>query len=613
MTITTSPAVVRATLLSAAVLCGVVLVTPANAIRFDLQGESMGHYDPSRPSQFPEWRVGVFSEAAAEAKFAPGAHRAPYVDVDVTVASPPHYYVELFIYRFEAVQPYPDWRPCNPVGQTFGAQLPPLVDRDNARRIVGVVTSRASSTPSADNTSTSATPAATAVRVAGRVNLTLTGLYVLHLNACRFAGSSTQLDVNGWHAAIMTGVITVRNPYGGIPGQGYGYLPSILLCFVLQLVAVAVTWIVFYCSNPSGSRTSFRRRNIVGYHLGTTAMFVVAAVAYLALTIYFGHLNSVAERNSIGLYRFALATTSLRNTVIRVLAFLFAVGHNIVAQRQPYVAGLVAVAAVHACLGLITLWADSVAGVTSPAHAQILDGNPEPAIVINAMYVITAVIETGVVVAIAMALRRTFRLIREQGSATAAAAAANNTVSPTAASQHFETRRRRLATLYRRFAVMFGVYVVLSGLWWLGVVAGIFSFSRLEPASWKLWWVNDMGFELLTAAAMVAFGFCVLPFRENLRALSPGTVMDLSEFEEIPADVPHEQESGFAVDCGANGAECRSNKVPNFGGSSSVKDGDDDDVPMMAMRPKRTGTAAEAAARASGNNTDDSDSARRVE
>ena len=224
------------------------------AISFRYVNTPMEPYRTYGYRMYPHFRVGIFASDSPTAKFAFSRHQ-PYVSVDLTVEHAPRGFAEMYVYRADAVEQIllanvPDAHPCMNIDQANGVALFPNMTISGAEE-AATVRSSATRTP---NT----------VRIQGSVPVHHTGLYIIALDACSFiwvpsdgrgishetrppTGNYVRVldDNRTWALARVTGQITVRNPFGYMPGQAYGLIPCYSVFFVISFILTTLLIVGF--------------------------------------------------------------------------------------------------------------------------------------------------------------------------------------------------------------------------------------------------------------------------------------------------------------------------------------------------------------------------------
>lgn len=482
----------------------------ANAIKFSLSNSELHHYRTNGYRPYPHYRVGIYSRVSAAARFA-GRDRDAYIDVDVRVHNAPHGFVQLYAYRAEAIE----WgdalgnrsgaHPCMDVGQEGGAGI--TADMREDAFVVNAV--YPAGTAATDR-------AATAMVMRGRISMRRTGLYIISLNACRYVyvdehgtvhttrpiglNVTRRLDLTRWHEVRLDGTIDAMNPYGGMPGQGYGYIPCYALFFVLCLVAAGVAGTMAW-------RVGHRRVMLCQWCV--IALCVVSAIAYFFVLMYVGVAVNEHDDDGVGMYAFAEVLLEGREVFAYLVAFFIALGYGITRSFKAstrYFAGAVTVAAAHAVLRLARISVAARTGARSVDHATV--ARADTPVAQGALEIMVAALTALTILIIAIALRFTY---------------ANIATSDT----------KRL-WLYRKVGAVFALHILASFIWWCFTTFAHRGAGTMEEARWQLWWLHTTLFDGFFVAALLALVVVLRPMADARRQWGLQVQHDLEDFVDLP-------------------------------------------------------------------------------
>lgn len=321
----------------------VVALGSAMGLQITLPRQILQPYQPNEYRQLPYQLVGIHARDSMVARLSGHSDTHPRIDIFIDAVGGPNREFQVFLYEAEFIEQYiiPSTRavaasPCMDAGQSHGvAFFDNMTDyawRLNAGALmVG---------PSTDYALFS---------VRDRIYPLHTGLYIVTMNACRYKNLTVkdsvtgavrierQLDVSGWESMNVNGKITVKNPYGYLPGQAYGYLPSYA---VLLFVAVGVCFVYsVFCFRVGTSR-------LLSYQWVMLGLTIISVVAYLLVLSYYSALND-RDEDKYPLFVTGKVLIIIRNTVgvFALLLMCYGVGVAVRAAR-PLSMGLMIVGVV---------------------------------------------------------------------------------------------------------------------------------------------------------------------------------------------------------------------------------------------------------------------------
>lgn len=481
----------------------------AGAITFDFKNARLGNYTFSmttRTRQVPYERVGVFGADTWQVQKT-GRDYESYVDVNLVVLNPPHQFFEVFVYQAEFMENNlwkaggSDTHACSDHGQKAGAYLP-FNYTDYGVIIQGI--------PMADGS----------ISVVGRSTLKRTGLYIITMNACRYmyfdwttstyyddkpagtAGISTSrvLVTGDWGGIRIFGGITVRNPYGFVPGQSYGAIPFYAIWFLATIVVLTVLLCaIFYIGYLK----------VVSYHWMLVVMMTFSCAAYMFIVIYFGLLNET-NRNDLVLFGFAQVLLIVRGTATRLIVFFLASGIDITRRDLELRTKVIVFAGgfVYFMALIILLAISELSGDDSAAdHARIVSAQGMGAR--QGLQAAWFIFEIVIAIVVGVALHKS---MKETTKAN-------------------DVHRHKL---FQRTAVLLTIYAAFAFIWFLYSTFAPFGVGTLNESNWQSWWFQAAAWEIGYLEVIVGCVIIWFPSKESMAYIVLGSnVTDNSNYAGV--------------------------------------------------------------------------------
>jgi hypothetical protein len=471
----------------------------AQAYRIDVTGP-MASYDYIGYRPVPNYMVGMFSRTSALSYASGTQDTSPTVTISVDISGTASASAQAFVYNADIVErivwrEVPGAHPCMDVGQSSGVGITPNMS-DNAFGVSAGMLMVGE-------------PFYT---IRERLYLKDTGLYIVAFNVCRYKNvtfqtangtwlTRRQLDVTGWRDMRLTGFVDFENPFGFLPGQSYGFLPTYIALFVLSLLVLLIYSIM-----------AFRvgRERMLRYQWVMLGLSALSVAAYFFLMTYYGHLNRT-NVDSYGLFIAGSLLVILRNTVGALATFLMCYGWGVcyrsVGQAAAFSSLSIFVVRLGAnlCEFLMSQTLFSVrTGVSGTSSSE------DTTTAWKVLRVLGILLDVVIAAACALALRRCMAALALQGM-------------------------RSKMIIYRRTAISLAVGSLLA-LGWAGVMihkstAPLMTFGE---AQWEVAWLPDAVWELLYFSIFSTIVMVWLPFTSSFYQFYG---------EEIPSGTPVEPET----------------------------------------------------------------------
>lgn len=459
-----------------------VLLTACGAVKVSIPPGPLSSYTLAGYRQLPYFAVGLYSKDSFLSHISGHTDLHPRIEVNLDASGGPAQYFQVFVYNADVIEGsvmplHGAATPCMDAGQSRGVAMFPEMEGFAFALNAGAVMVG----PAAQYSS---------FAVRERIFPQNSGLYVVTLNACRYVnhtGARRSLVLDDWGSAHVSGTISFRNPFGYLPGQQYGFLPSYTVFLVLSL---AVWSVALLFSLRAGFRSLLQFQKV---------LFLVASLcvlAYILLLAYYSRLNTEDED----------------------LPFLFIGGKILVMLRNTFGAGVV----MTLCIG-----SGIVAGSVSTAASFTVTLACCARLVLNiiefGLYHESTSISGGMWgVASAQKPNLGWKITRAFGLAF-------DCFFGAIAALYLYTTIRRLGAagmkrrhaLYRRTAAALLVGAVL-GVAWAALVTNLSDgpLGSFGEAHWKIMWLPDVVFELLYFVTFSSVCMVWLPRKADLLQLA---------------------------------------------------------------------------------------------
>ena len=439
-----------------------VMLQMVHGYRIDVSGPMSG-YDYVGYRQMPHFMVGMFSRTSPLSYASGSQDVSPTVTISIDITGTAAASAQIYIYNADVIEravwkDVPGAHPCMDLGQNSG---------------VGI----------AKNMSENAFGVAAGMLMVGEPFYTIreklylkdTGLYIVTFNVCRYKNvtfqtangtwlTRRQLDVTGWRDMKLTGFVDFHNPFGFLPGQSYGFLPTYVTLFALSLIVLLIYSVM-----------AFRvgRERMLRYQWVLLALAGLSVLAYLLLMSYFSNLNR-SNTDSYGVFITGSLLLIVRNTVGALAMFLMCYGWGVCHRSVPPVPAFIALAGVVVRLGVnLCEFLMSQALFSVRTGIAGFSSSDNPAAAWRVLRVTGIVLDLAIGVACAVALLRCIRTLSAQNM-------------------------RAKLLLFKRTSIGLGIGAVLAAGW-----AGIMLHESTAPlmtfgeVQWEVAWVPDAVWELL--------------------------------------------------------------------------------------------------------------------
>jgi hypothetical protein len=492
-------------------LCAWALCTVlAHGFTIEIPQGTLTKYQYLGYRQHPFYAFGIYSKDSFLAKLSGHTDLHPHVQFFIDAQGGPSQYFQVYLYNADVVEgtimpsTLHSVTPCMDIGQDRGVAV-----FSNMTRFAFALNS------GGEMIGTSAQYPMFSVREG--IFPENTGLYVVTMNACRYvknASGDRVLKVDDWSATTIEGSIVVRNPFGYLPGQLYGFIPAYSVLLVLSVGVFAVYGL--FC---------FRvRKNLLSYHW---AMLLVGGQSVASYTLLLSYYSTLNEQNidRFGVLVCGTICIILRNTFGALVVYLMCYGYKVIVHTMhPVKLGLI-VAATVARLALNLSEAGLLFSATRSTYG---------------MWGLWSMQEAH----LGWKVTRTFGLAVDVmiGAATA------GTLFVTLRHLRSAAWKRRLM-LYRRTAAVIAFGVVL-GLLWISIVfwAAEGPLGQFAETQWKLFWLPTILFEVTYFTTVSGVMIVWLPRKGDLFFLHAETAAieqcpppgenGASEDEEMSASTP---------------------------------------------------------------------------
>ena len=495
---------IAARLVLGAAVVAALLCAPAGAWTFTLDNMYYPPYSHDGYRPMPHWRIGVFDASSAPARFS-AKDWSPEVELDVTLYRSRREVGYFFMYPINQVEndiyaDSPDAHPCMYEGQQSG-----VANRGNIGASL-ILTANNDMGPAPDGSLNDK------IRFVGTAPLLRTDLYAFTFLTCQWLWRSksnpSEVTYNsppnasaytreldpGVDNMTANGFVTVRNPYGHLPGQAYGFVPWYAIIFTVLFFNTLVLTIRMICVG---------RFAIIPHQWGNIVMAALTLFVCIFFVAYVGEINETNEDKG-SVYIAAYFFQRVRDALARIFAGLFVLGYGITRQSLRSVEKGVAVAFffIYILFGIIHILATETTGRRVLGVAAIVRLDPGP---MHIAVVILDLLLNGVVVtALIVFGRRTLAEIEVKS-----------------------TRRTLFLTTLAIIAIyaIFGFLVASSK-----VISGELHDRPFEH-QWKAWWLAASVMDGAFAAGLLAFTILWFP-REATTNLPDRSFTDQSEYGE---------------------------------------------------------------------------------
>ena len=466
-----------------------IAVVVVDGYRIEFKNSQLPVYHANEYRQKPFYQVGIFSRSSTPAKVGGFNGIYPTVSVNITAHNVPDQFLEVYVYNAPYIEEFilpsldprrKPYHPCMDVGQQRGVAKFPNASieaytLDSGSFILqGVPDSNRS------------------VFIYERLYLQSTGLYIITLNSCKYktrtvgvnhTADGTEdliyqeryLDVSRWQNVRIDGSISVKNPYGFLLGQQYGYLPA-YICLFIWCLTYTVVYAFAMC------RLGFRKA--LRYHWLLLATTGISTAVYFIFTVYFSVLNQY-DKHQHGLYVFATVLVLARSTLTRVAAYLLVMGWSITVRTVPYEKKIFVVIGgiAHFLLYLANF---IFTELTSPGVGGY-DKADLPIVAETTVSIVTFLFEVFVCCAIAYELRRTLARLRISGE-------------------------KVKLKMFRWTSYALLPYPFACLLW----IAFSEKYIRQNERLWQAWWVNETIWDLFYVLVLAPILCIWFPSRRSL-------------------------------------------------------------------------------------------------
>jgi hypothetical protein len=435
-----------------AIFAALLLATCASAYRITISGSVPTYvHDGYRPQ--PHYRVGVFDAHSKTAK-GMGNKQTPMITVNLKVDKMPVdangtviRYVEVFAYSVEAVE----------LGVLSQVKDAHVCMRDGEKRVGGALFQNM--TKYAHKFPIDLAMDGSRGSIRGSWPILYTGLYVISINACIHdtvgSGENNTLQrvlryPTGPSGSIH-GTIEVANPYGELPGQAVGFIPSYACLFLFSVIGVVAMMVGVW---------QIGAQRVLVYQWFIIATLCVTALAYMVMISYIGALNET-NSEATGAYVFARLLLAGRSTLSRVAIFLAVIGFGITRRTlsKRVIAGIIAGSSLHFFFQIVQLIVAQSTGQKDSSQVTVIHMQ-EPVTQVSTVFIVLIEIAFGILIAVC--LQRFFKKLSEKDAAKMRA--------------------------YRQMTVVLAVYAVLC------VIFGVYVLAAFGPGSfnvryWEFWWL----------------------------------------------------------------------------------------------------------------------------
>ncbi|CUG92442.1 membrane-associated protein, putative [Bodo saltans] len=456
-----------------------VISQAANAFTINIpKGTTLPSYQTVGYRQYPYFSFGIYSRDSFLTKISGHTDLNPHVEITVDAIGGPQAFFQMYLYNADIIEgvmmpsTLHTGTPCMDIGQNRGvATFSEWSQYAFALNSGGVMLGDATHYPF--------------YSVREGIYPLNTGLYVMTMNACRYVNNTAgnrYLKTDDWSQTLVQGSIVVRNPFGYLPGQLYGFMPA----YSALLIAAVGLFIVYGIFIIRVRTTALR------YHWAMLGVAALNVLAYLLLMSYYTTLNT-ENNDRLGLLVCGTIFVVFRNTLGVVVMYLVAFGYKVIVHSIPPIkAGLIGLAAV-ARLALNLTEASLLFSATRSNYG---------------MWGTWSMHESN----LGWKVCRTFGLVLD----VLVGLIISGTLWYTLRHLHSAAWKRRLM-LYRRTAAVLSVAVVV------GVVMSLIVFYHAEgplgqysETQWKIFWLPTVLNEVLYFSALSGLLLVWLPRKSDL-------------------------------------------------------------------------------------------------
>lgn len=451
------------------------------------EGTTLPKYRLIGYRQQPYFSFGIYSKDSFLAKVSGHTDRHPHVEIFIDAKGGPSQYFQVFLYNADIVEgtimpsTLRATTPCMDVGQErgvafFSNMTPHAFALNSGGEMIGPVDQYPM------------------YSVREGIFPMDTGLYVVTMNACRYttnAAGDRVLKVNDWSEVTLRGSIVVRNPFGYLPGQLYGFIPAYSALLVLAVVVLALF---------GGFAFRVGKAALLLHQWGMLAVAALNVLSYTFLLSYYSTLN---EQNvdRLGVLVCGTVLVAFRNTLGALLIYLICYGYKVVVHNiRPAKVALVALTVVSR-LSLNLTEAGMLFSATEGSYGMWGTGSMQEA-------------------NLGWKLVRTFGIVVDVFIGIITAGTLFCTL------QHLRSAalKRRLM-LYQRTAAVLGFGIVIGA----SVALAVFNaadgpLGQYSESQWKVFWLPPVLFEVAYFFIVSAVLLVWLPRKGDLFFLHAETV-----------------------------------------------------------------------------------------
>eukprot|EP00672_Neobodo_designis_P020009 CAMPEP_0174827598 /NCGR_PEP_ID=MMETSP1114-20130205/825_1 /TAXON_ID=312471 /ORGANISM="Neobodo designis, Strain CCAP 1951/1" /LENGTH=548 /DNA_ID=CAMNT_0016061267 /DNA_START=103 /DNA_END=1749 /DNA_ORIENTATION=+ len=499
-------------------IAAAVAASTAAAWTFTLDNMRYPPYSHDGYRPMPHWRIGVFDSQSGPARFST-KDWDPSVELDVTLHKARRPFGYFFMYPINQVEggiyaDSPQAHPCMYAGQQSGVAN---VNNIGASLILTAQNNMGLNPDGSDQDF---------IRFYGRAPIVRTDLYAFTFLTCRYLWRNKQnpsevIDYQpanesaytrefdpGAENVTASGTVTVRNPYGHLPGQAYGFVPWYAIIFVVLFFNTLTLTIRMICVGKFA---------IIPHQWANVGMSALTLFVCIFFVAYVGEINEKNEDKS-SVYITGYFFQRVRDAFARVFAGLFVLGYGITRQSLKGTEKAVAVAFffIYILFGIIHILATETSGRRVLGLASIVRLDPGPMHI--AVVILDLLLNATVVVFLIVVARRTL------------------------AEMEVKSTRR---TLFMVTLVIIAIYSIFGFLVASAKVVSGELHDRPFEHQWKAWWLAASIMDGAFTAGVVAFTFVWFP-REATTNLPNRSFTDNSQYgggrQGVPERAPG---SGF--------------------------------------------------------------------